>query len=361
MEQLKCMSIKNKNSTSQCPNKRQINSDYCGIHKNSKNIIRFQIHATPPTKKITIVSKLPYSAEQILNCTNFKNLSLKQLKLTIKQNKSTNFLPLLSNSKRELYTHLYQYFSLVKHYTNNVCKVVKAQSCLRRYLVLKRKKCINDEDICTTQSKYEIPSKYYFDFKDENNFTYCFDIRSFAKLLEMPHSINPYTMKDIPSSAIEKFNEIINNTNISLDFEEDDKTPTQAFKHYMVDVFHKYDMLDNYTDHTWFSKLSLSQLKDLYQIAEDVWNYRSQLLDEHKRRIVKNGIAFNIPLPEIQKFKHTQFKQLQTIILDEFNRFATEGVDVNEKKLGAMLMLTALVEVSVPAFNALPHLSQYVY
>ena len=36
----------------------------------------------------------------------------------------------------------------------------------------------------------------------------------------------------------------------------------------------------------------------------------------------------------------------------------TEGINIEEKKLGAILILTALVEVSHEAEHALPHLMQ---
>ena len=39
----RCMSVKNKNSTQQCPNKRKPDSDYCGVHKRSKNITRIKV------------------------------------------------------------------------------------------------------------------------------------------------------------------------------------------------------------------------------------------------------------------------------------------------------------------------------
>ena len=36
----------------------------------------------------------------------------------------------------------------------------------------------------------------------------------------------------------------------------------------------------------------------------------------------------------------------------------SNGIDINEKKLGAILVLSSIVEISVDAANALPHLVQ---
>jgi hypothetical protein len=49
---------------------------------------------------------------------------------------------------------------------------------------------------------------------------------------------------------------------------------------------------------------------------------------------------------------------MQNILLDEFLRLITEGIDREEKKLGAILILTGLVEVSFEAAIALPYLIQ---
>ena len=46
--------------------------------------------------------------------------------------------------------------------------------------------------------------------------------------------------------------------------------------------------------------------------------------------------------------------KLQSVLLDEFERFATQGRTRDEKKLGVMLILTGLVEVSEAAAFALP-------
>jgi len=77
---------------------------------------------------------------------------------------------------------------------------------------------------------------------------------------------------------------------------------------------------------------------------------------ESKKRIVNNGTVFNIPIPIIKTFK-SKIK-LQNIILNDYIRLITEGINREEKKLGAILILTGLVEVSIDASDALPHLIQ---
>ena len=49
---------------------------------------------------------------------------------------------------------------------------------------------------------------------------------------------------------------------------------------------------------------------------------------------------------------------LRKILINIFTIMVSNGIDINEKKLGAMLILSALVEISPDAAQALPHLIQ---
>lgn len=374
----KCMSLKNKTSQIQCPNKRHPNCEYCGIHKRSQNVVRIDQYLSSTNSKenkvvhkkikiinsdgITIKTKnILYTMNDILNCKNFTLLNISDLIYTINRLDTKSIVPLSGPSQRELFSHLVQYYEKLLYYLQNIDKIIKIQAVMKGYLTRKRRKCINDEDCFTLDNKYEIPQKFYFDFTDHNGYAYCFDIRTFMKIVEQPHPQNPYTMYPIDKEVIQKFYQKLNtlmSKGVDLCFEKPDLTTEQEFTSKMVDIFHEYDVLNNYTDHRWFENLSLSQLKELYKRAEDTWNYRSQLTHQQKCLIVKNGEAFDIPVHLIYRIKHSQKRKLQNIILDEFKRFACEGSDINEKKLGAMLMLSVLVEVSQEAALALPHLVQ---
>ena len=115
-------------------------------------------------------------------------------------------------------------------------------------------------------------------------------------------------------------------------------------------------MLDNYTNHNWFKNLCLNELIQLYTKMEDIWVFRTNMTIEARNNIVNGGIAFNIPIPII-KYQKSKLK-MQHILLDEFLRLINEGINREEKKLGAILILTGLVEVSYEAAQALPHLVQ---
>ena len=326
MSELKCLSIKKRGSNEQCSNKRKLNSNYCGKHVNQKVIINYTF------------------SNNINNTNNTNDMNIdEKIDFMRKIKKIDEIDEVIDNSNKEI-------------------NIIKCQSIIRRFLVIRKKKCINDEDFFTLENKYLIPDKYFISITDENNYTYCFDIRSLNKLLETS-KLNPYTSKPFTSKNLTK----INNKISSLRASESSDTISynfisglsdeQIFESCMIEIFHKFDMLDNYTDYKWFANLSLRELKLLYFNLEKLWNYRSQLSHNQKCRIIHSGIAFNIPHARINRISN--IKHLQKILLDEFNRFASEGVDINEKKLGVMLILTCLVEVSYNAAISLPHLRQY--
>ena len=122
------------------------------------------------------------------------------------------------------------------------------------------------------------------------------------------------------------------------------------------DLFYKLNMLDNYTNHKWFLDLDVSQLIQLYISAEDIWNYRSSLSSIAKYNIIQNNYIFNIPVLMLRKIKY--INKLRNILLKTFDIMISNGIDINEKKLGAILVLSALVEVSINAADSLPHLIQ---
>jgi len=154
---------------------------------------------------------------------------------------------------------------------------------------------------------------------------------------------------------IKKQNILINN-HITLNIEKAALSKEEEVNMKMKDVFHQINMLDNYTNYMWFKNLNIKQLIDFYIRMEDVWNYRLGMTNDAKKSIVKNGILFNIPVHVIQYQK--DIIKMQHILLDEFTRMITEGSNREDKKVGALLILTCLVEVSLDCANALPHLVQ---
>jgi hypothetical protein len=346
------MSIKNKSSLEQCRYKRRNNSEYCGIHIKQIKVNRID----------NLEIKL-YTFDEIIQNNDLNLQSL--LKTITKYNLS--LLIEDTYSKNIIIERFQKLINKLKYWNDNINKIIKIQSIIRGnnvknmygYGLLHRNKCINNEDFYTFEQKDNISIDYFFSYMD-NGICYCFDIRSFILLLSK-NNINPYT-RDPISDTIHHYVDIrkkyMSTNNIPYEIEIDILTDEQQLRNNMISVFNKYDQLGNYTNHEWLFELSLNQLKKLYIGAEDIWNYRASLSNIQKSRIISTSIPFSIPPSTIVHFNDSQKNKLQEIILYEFNRFVSEGINESEKKLGALLMLTALVEVSTNAALSYPHLIQ---
>ena len=387
-----CHSIKGKyNLNTQCSNKPKNGSNLCGKHINCKNIIYFNLNnlnnielinetflespiSSPKSNENKNKDANKDANKEDTDENNKKIYERLELYERIINNISTNIYSIrksikycklgefinTKNSKQVLIADLKKFIAKERYYEANKSKVILVQSIIRKWLIHRRAKCSNDTDILTFICKYEIPSEYFYIFYDEitkKNFAY--DIRTLVEIINSEYASCPYTFRkftDIEKNLIMNYAKQLEEKNIIIKIEKPELNEKEAIEMRMKDVFHKINMLDNYTDHTWFKNLNLNQLIGLYIIAEDIWNYRSNMTSEAKRRIVKDGIVFNIPIQFIKSQKSVS--KMQDILLTDFMRCITEGEDINEKKLGAILILTGLVEVSQSAAIALPHLIQ---
>ena len=124
------------------------------------------------------------------------------------------------------------------------------------------------------------------------------------------------------------------------------------------ELFMEIDRLDNYTDYKWFMDLNLIQLKRLYENSADIWYYRTGMTHQQRNQIISNDPIFSYNIAHIRRFTQNNIDQLRMIIITDFNRMITEGITIDDKKTGAMLILTAMTTVSNDACIALPHFVQ---
>ena len=402
-----CHSVKSKNNlNAQCTNNPKKGELFCGKHISNKNIILFKgVENNIIGGNINIVSipgsnvqnnienisfdnlldnmvdklinnnteitdegslntennkKEIYSKEELYhNIMNDIYMSIYSIRNSIKIC-SLNKLIETKQSKPTLIQNIKKFIQKERYYSSNENHIIKIQSIIRKWIIYRRALCNNDTDILTFTSKYEIPGKYLYIFNDTlSNKKYLYDIRTLIQIINSEYPSCPYTFR---SYSDEEKKNILNYSNkliakgINLDIEKIKLTPEEEVVMKMKDIFHEINMLDNYTNYLWFKKLELYQLIELYIRCEDIWNYRSNMNAESKQKIINNGIAFKIPILIIKTCKSKL--KLQNIILDEFSRFTKEGINREERKLGAILILTGLVEVSYDAACALPHLVQ---
>jgi hypothetical protein len=371
----KCLARSKKRDFNQCFNKPLNESEFCGIHLKSSSIFRID-EPVPISNSISSSSLNTLIPSLSLNTTyytetNFIKNEIKEylcrknkLKCTI-NHYNINSLINPNQPRNKLFKQLRHYFRRCQYYKSHIKSIIKIQTLYRGNLIRKMfgpglyNKCVNIEDVYTFELKTDIDINYFFSYMEDNSI-YWFDIITFIKLIHFS-SYNPYTRKQISIN-------IINNAKYKIKYLErhgyaiinitDKLTDKQIIKQRMITVFHKYDELSHYTNHEWFEKLTFPQLKTLYKFAKDIWNYRASLTTYQKNRIVLNGIAFNYSIQYIHNMNISQFQELRNILLCEYDRFVTEGVNIVERRLGSLLMLTALVMISQDAALSFPHLVQ---
>ncbi len=408
----KCFCRKNKYSNEQCSFKKKDNSFFCGIHGKSKNKDIFQVlidlgHYNVDNNQLNIIDdeinenkennimnnnyinievnikediNLP-SLESIVNKDNkseekriynskeefFKDLFVKKKNLnvyTLRQSIKNLGLKILIQTKQsrpDLIEELKKVYEKELNYIKNVDKIIKIQRCFKNWINKRLNCCINDTDILTFDNISDIPKNLLYIFKDKNtNNNFAYDIRTMIQIMNNDKPSCPYTCREY---TIEEKIDIINEIDkrkrigIKMDIEKIQLKPEEETEMRMIDVFHKINLLGNYTSHLWMKRLTNNQLIKFYTEAEDLWSYRLGMTHNDRKKYVKHGHAFLIPVEVVKNYNN--LNKLRNVCLDEIERFVTNGLGVEERKLGAMWMLMAFVEVSFEAAEALPHLVQF--
>ena len=220
----------------------------------------------------------------------------------------------------------------------------------------------NNEDFFSFDKLESIDKELLF-IIEETKFTYGFDIRSFKKLIETTNK-NPYTMTDFTGEIKDRYKkrvEQLKNKKISLDYEpEKQMTPEQEFYQRVLKVFIKMDELNvvaSGTNPNWFLELSLNQLKKMYRVLEDIWNFRSNMTNEQRNNIVPGNNIFRYPL--LWFLNIDEKEKIQLLLLNEMDKLVSSASNINDKITGCYYILIALTEICPNIANELPWLIQY--
>ena len=328
--------------------KKNMYGNYCNKHKRNHLIQNEIISIHNFTNKYS-----DYLKGDILNTLN--NISPKKYKNSSKK-------PLLF----DILSNKYMKFT---HYTNNCSSIIKIQKHYKKRYIkfhgflrgegfIDKSKCNNQEDFFTYETVNEIDDKYFFSYKDNKNIVWFFDIRSLKKILEM-NQPNPYTMvpmDDIIKGRACKLIKYLNDKNIPLNFEDEmkeiKKDKKSILKQKIVDLSANIERLGFSFNIEWFTVLHTTNLKKLYSLLEDIWNYRAQLSLAMKMKICQpNGIVFNKSQLEIRNI--TSRDNIRTVILDDVLKFSN-AVEDGDKKTGYMYFLIALAKINPVVYDIHP-------
>ena len=221
-----CLSIKSKNCKNiQCHHKRKLNENYCGIHL--KNNVEIYIPEIPNIHDILEIPNIPniHDIHDILeipnihdniivenqnmiiendkNISNDKNIIYSKNDFfdlfiknkyehisifTLRNNiKNLNLIQIINTkqSKPILIKEIIKLIELERYYKNNYNKLIIIQSIIRKWIINRRKKSCNLDDIMSFDSIYYIQSKFYYLFYDTvTKKSFGYDIRSLICILK---------------------------------------------------------------------------------------------------------------------------------------------------------------------------------
>lgn len=319
----------------QCSNKKKI-GDYCGMHHDKSNILR--IDQPIPDKKKRIYNKKP--------------------KIVLTGNTQIN-------------NRLDETLDVAKRHLKGIISI---QSAFRGWLIRKanslrgpgfynRSLCNNTEDIYLFEDITSIHSNDLMTIKDNDGFIYGFHIESIYKYIDSNKDkselTNPYNKNIIPKQTISNIRNLYRYCQIiGIKNKIQNNLPTDPrfiLRNKVVGVFQKMDELNNYTDIEWFMNLTNLELIKLVYLIKDLFDYRMELTNLKKKKILKSGLVF---IKDKSHYKHLTFEKLRLEIIDEFDRLVSEGETRDDRYLGSLIILSGFVELAPNCAIAYPWLIQ---
>ena len=269
------------------------------------------------------------------------------------------------------YTHIYKKIQLKYRNKHNFKKILLyGPGYINRSIIN------NDTDFFTLENILEIPNQFFFSFLDKNGFYYGFDIRSLKKLLNYNNKnndnkifnigansefINPYSTLPLINNVIKRVINLINKLEYdgcSLSIKNElELTPKQKMRNSIMKVFNMIDNFGYQTNIDWITSMKLNDLRKLYAIMEDIWNYRCNLSMESKLEIIPTEEVyplFYFSVDYVYTIKN--YNNVLDILLKVFERLLTESNQIACRSLGAIYIISGITFVSIEAANAYPDL-----
>jgi hypothetical protein len=198
-------------------------------------------------------------------------------------------------------------------------------------------------------------------FADEGKVIWVFDIRTLVHSMATGFpSQNPYNRGEMTAGAKARIHQRIewlrSRKYHILHVNTDILTSEQTWNQAVLDIFLKIEALGYYVSCDWYHGMNTFAHLNFYKHLYQLWNYRLGLTRADKERIVPghmNGSTklFRFDANDTLEKSRAWWEKKNLILIEAF---ITRGDDKEQKKLGAMYVLMALVQVSRPAAFALP-------
>jgi len=368
-----CARLKN-NIFKQCNNSNIYCDNLCkkhyNLYENNKQLVKINDNLF----EYNYINNLLNDKQKLLNRKfyNSKNnftLIKYILLFLLKNDKNYNINDIINNTTKKFIVPLYlKIINQYIYYNNYINYIIKIQSLIRKIFIKKifylkgpalynRNKSINCTDFYSCEDINTINYNYFISYQDIDYKIYSFDIRSLHILICNSQN-NPYNRNIIPTNIINNSNFLIKflkNNNIIVNYPEDNLTEQQLFNNKVITTFQKIDQFNYNTNINWFTSLSFSNLKQFWILLEDIWNWRANLTNDDKYKIIQSNIIFKF----FYKLKTiNNLKILQNYILDDINILISNGITHSDTSNGILYVLIALSNISIDCGSSMPWLLQ---
>lgn len=216
----------------------------------------------------------------------------------------------------------------------------------------------NQTELYTMENIESIPPIYFISIWDERKNIWVFDIRTVVHTMTTgAQSNNPYTRELYTERAQDIIYARINwlryrkfqITHINTET----LTEEQCWKQKILDIFLKIEALGYYISCDWFYNISLDEHITFYRKIYNLWEWRLGLSRTQKENIIGTQTLFKFSPSEIPSKRKAWWSKIN---LDIIHTLISNGVDKDNKKLGAMYALMALATVSEGLAESMPWL-----
>ncbi len=153
-------------------------------------------------------------------------------------------------------------------------------------------------------------------------------------------------LENLPSDVIGRYNQLIDR--------QRDTTINERTRQLFLEI----DSLGNYTNESWFNRLSIDEYRHLIRFLYEIWENRG-LTHQLKSKIS----PFKWPFDHIYERGPVEenIENIKNDVLTACELITFTGSDTDSRKIGAMHVLSALTLVSRDARNAVPWLYESVF
>lgn len=188
----------------------------------------------------------------------------------------------------------------------------------------------------------EFDKKLLFSFED-NKHTRCLNIKSLYGMIKKGIYNNPFTNEPLKQEILNRINQkikLLEDHGISLTNNQI-VTKDQNLTLKITDVFSKYDNFGLFLDVKWFTSFSIKNLKSIFNEGNKMWTAFKEDNIIVAKNINPQLDGFDSNIDEIK-----DIYQMQMILLDQFDKFISSGINDVSKKMGGYVVIGALCYVS---------------